>query len=320
MNSAALSPIARLCKSLSDPTRIRLVNLLLRFELSVGETVHIMAMSQPRISRHLKIMAEVGLLDFRRDGLWVFYRATELEPGKTFLRCMEPLLAGEPDLARDLERAEALVRERASASIRFFDSIAPRWRELSRAALGEFDVAGEILQLMPRSRIAADLGCGPGDLLPHLARRADRVIGVDHSPNMLALARSRLKGEERISLRLGDLTHLPLGNGEADFAVLSMVLHHLPSPAEGLREAARTLSPGGMLLIADFSTHSQEIMREQFGDRWLGFDPQELAGLLSEAGLDPFDSNEHPLASGLTLLVSRAKKPKEEVEHAYIGT
>jgi SAM-dependent methyltransferase len=306
------SAIARLCKSLSDPTRIRLVNLLTRFELNVGEAVQILAMSQPRISRHLKILAEVGLLDFRRDGLWVFYRGTNLEPGKTFLRCLEPLLAMEPELARDLEQGERLVRERARATVRFFDSIAPHWQDLSREALGGFDLPAEILRLLPRCDVAADLGCGPGDLLPHLARKAYRVIGVDHSRNMLALARSRLQGEERISLRLGDLSHLPLGNGEADCAVLSMVLHHLPSPADGLREAARALSPGGTLVIADFLRHAREDLREQLGDRWLGFDSEELSGWLAETGLEPLEFNTHPLAGGLTLLVSRAKKNEED--------
>jgi ubiquinone/menaquinone biosynthesis C-methylase UbiE len=317
MNNSAPSPLTRLFKSLSDPTRIRLVNLLVRLELSVGETVQILAMSQPRISRHLKILADVGLLDFRRDGLWVFYRATDQEPGKSLLHCLEPLLAREPELGHDLDRAELLVRERAHATIRFFDDIAPRWRELNREALGEFDLPEAILKRMPNCGVAADLGCGPGDLLSHLAHKADHVIGIDNSPNMLGLARSRLHGEERISLRLGDLTHLPLRDSEVDFAVLSMVLHHLPSPGEGLREAARVLSPGGSLVIVDFARHSMEAMREQFGDRWLGFDRLELAGWLAEAGLKPLEFTDHPLTSGLTLLVSRAINPKEDEHHAY---
>jgi ubiquinone/menaquinone biosynthesis C-methylase UbiE len=316
MNRIPDTPIASLCKSISDPTRLRLVNLLAHHELSVGETVQVMSMSQPRISRHLKILAEVGLLDCRRDGLWAFYRATDREPGRSFLRCLAPLLSAEPALARDIERAERMVRDRTRAMVRFFDSIAPRWQELSRDALGGFDLAGEIVRLMPKAQVATDLGCGPGDLLPRLAERADRVIGVDHSPNMLAIARGRMGEEERVSLRLGDLTHLPLGDGEADFAVMSMVLHHLPTPGDGLREARRVIAPGGTLVVADFAQHGMESMREEFGDRWLGFEPAELASWLSSAGMASIEINEHRLESGLTLLIGRSRKPKEDDTHA----
>ena len=315
-NPSAPSPVTRLCRSLADSTRVRLVNLLERFELNVGETVQIMGMSQPRISRHLKILAEEGLLDFRRDGLWVFYRATEQEPGKSFLRCLEPLLTREPALDGDLERAERMVQERSRATVRFFDSIAPRWQEVRREVLGEFDLPGEILRNLPECRVAADLGCGPGDLLPLLASKAGRVIGVDHSRNMLALAERRLAATERISLRLGDLTHLPLGDEEADCAVVSMVLHHLPDPVNGLKEAARILSPGGTLIVVDLAKHAREVMREQLGDRWLGFEQRELNGWLVEAGLTPIELQEHPLASGLTLLVGRAKKERRNEANA----
>jgi SAM-dependent methyltransferase len=316
MNRTSSTPITSLCKSLSDPTRLRLVNLLAHHELSVGETVQVLAMSQPRISRHLKILAEVGLLDCRRDGLWAFYKATDREPGRSFLSCLAPILAAEPGLARDIELADRMVKDRTRAMIRFFDSIAPHWQELRRDSLGGFDIAAEILRLMPRARVAADLGCGPGDLLPRLAERADRVIGVDHSPNMLAIARGRMGSEERVSLRLGDLTHLPLGDGEADFAVISMVLHHLPTPGNGLREARRVLAPGGTLVVADFAPHGMEAMREQFGDRWLGFEPGELSSWLSAAGMVSIEFNEHRLESGLTLLIGRSRKPKEDDTHA----
>jgi ArsR family transcriptional regulator len=168
--------------------------------------------------------------------------------------------------------------------------------------------------LLPECSTAADLGCGDGALLPSLHQRAGRVIGVDHSPGMLRAARQRLGDVDWASLRIGELEHLPLRDAEADAALICMALHHLSHPAEGLTESARTIRPGGTLLVVDFDKHGKEDMRTRHGDRWLGFSEDELAELLREAGLTPLPALAEDLPSGLRLLFQPARKPHEHKE------
>ncbi len=298
-------------KALADPTRVRLLNVLCRHELSVNELVATLHLAQSGASRHLRILAEAGLLDARRDGQWVFYRAAAEGPGRDFVEAIRPFLdadAADPGLAADLEAAHQVMAGRSAESARFFNAIAQDWDRLRHELLGGFDPAPELLARMPRCTAAADLGCGAGDLLKALLSRAATVIGVDNSPSMLDLARRRLPDAERVSLRLGDLMHLPLREGEVQAAVFSLSLHHAPDPAQALAEAGRVLAPGGTLLILDFTRHGREELREQYGDRWLGFDPEELRAWMEAAGLGDATSTRITLLSGLTLLLIAARK------------
>jgi ArsR family transcriptional regulator len=294
-------------KALADETRLRLVRILSRQELSVGEIVAVLGMGQSRVSRHLGILVGCGLLASRRDGAWTFYRASAAEPQAAFLACLASHLeAAGPEA--DLAAVEAVLRERRLETRRFFNAIAPDWGALRREVLGECDPAGLVREVMSRVATAADLGCGPGDLLPVLAERAGAVIGVDSSPSMLGLAERRAAGLP-VSARMGELEHLPMADGEADFAVMCLTLHHLPDPAAALAEARRVLTPTGRLVIIDFTPHRDETMRRRFGDRWLGFSREQLGEWLDRAGFVPETWSEHPVNKGLVAarLVARVR-------------
>lgn len=300
--------LVTLCKALGDPTRARLANILLRHELNVGEIVQILDMGQSRVSRHLKVLVDSGLLTMRREGLWSFYRAVETGQGRAFLDAVRALLAGREDAATDLDEAAAVVRERATATRRFFDSIAPDWDQLQADILGDFDLAAEILKRMPGRGVMADLGCGTGELLALLAPRATKAIGVDNSPRMLDIAARRFRDNGSVSLRIGELTHLPLRDWEADFAVMSMVLHHLAEPREALAEAARALKLGGRLVVADFDEHGDEHMRAAYGDHRLGFSPETVRQWLEQARFNLLESRSFPVNRDLTVVVYEAVK------------
>ena len=302
-------------KALADETRLRLFHLLAHHELNVGEILDIVQMGQSRVSRHLKILADAGLVNARRHGAWVFYALAPEGEAAPFVRAMLPLLGSLPTAAADLDAARLVVEERARQTRHFFDALAPRLDIMQQEMLGGAEVAGLVLEALPGApacAVVADLGCGAGALLPGLLARAERVIGVDSSARMLTQATRLLQREglpaSRVSLRLGDLEHLPLSDGEAHCAVLSLVLHHLPSPRRGLAEAWRVLAPGGACLVLDFSRHEHEAMRRKYGDRWLGFEPAELASWCTEAGFVIESTDAHPLPHGLGLLRVIARK------------
>ena len=299
-------------KSLSDITRIRLLNILLHHELSVNEIVGLMEMGQSRISRHLKILTDAGLLACRRDGVWAFYSTVTEGEGQGFIDAVGYLFDDDPVFAADLSQASRIVEERRLTTRRFFNTIAPEWDLLKLDILGDFDLNAAICEQVGRCGVVADLGCGTGDLLVRLKAGAARAIGVDSSPRMLEEARKRFsEAAGAVELRLGELEHLPLSDGEADCAVLSMALHHIDEPAGALREVARTLGAGGSLVIADFDKHGNETMRKTYGDRWLGFSRAEMERFLSGAGFTLEDVSAFPLRQSLTLCIYRAVRRGE---------
>jgi len=297
-------------KAIAEDTRLRMAQVLRHVELNVNELVQLLGMGQPRVSRHLKILADAGLLACRREGQWVFYRAVESGPGLALLAALSPLLEQEEGLVADVEQARLILAERGQATRRFFDSISHDWDQLSREVLGSLDLAGAIVSRMPLCEVAADLGCGTGQLLHPLLTRAERVIGVDSSPRMLEAASRRLASNRReASLRLGSLEHLPVADGEVDFGLCCLVLHHLSDPAAGLAEAFRVLRPGGVFIIADFLKHAQDAMHTRYGDLWLGFEREALAGLARGAGLLPGESVLFPVNKGLAIQLLICTKP-----------
>jgi ArsR family transcriptional regulator len=297
-------------KALADPTRLRILGLTLSRELNVQELMEILSMGQSRVSRHLRILTDGGLLACRRDGLWSFYRVPAEGAGRRFLDTVAPLLAGEAVFQKDRERAARLAAAGRGRSRRFFDALAPEWDRRKAELLGAADLGREVLARLPSCAVAADLGCGTGGLLASLAGKAAAVIGVDSSPRMLELARRACASLPKVELRLGELEHLPLREGEAEAAVLNLVLHHLRLPVEGLREAHRVLRPGGTLVLADLDRHQDPELAERFGDRWPGFAPGELEGWLAEAGFRIAYSGGLPLARGLTARIITAKSRK----------
>jgi ArsR family transcriptional regulator len=292
---------------------------ILRFrEFNVQELMGILDMGQSRISRHLKLLQEGGLIESRRDGLWSFYRAVDGETGGRFTDAISYLFEEHSIYQRDLDAAAALLRTGKQRSRHFFDSVASNWESMKRSVFGELDLVGEIVRLIPPAGSAADLGCGSGTLLERIAGKIRTVIGVDSSREMLSEAANRLgRKAELVDLRIGELEHLPLGDGEAEVVIINMVLHHLRDPGQGLLEARRTLSGGGTLIIADFRKHEREMMRSRYGDHWLGFSAEEIQTWLEEAGLRVGGLHHFPVLKGLEVFVYAATK--EEQTHTMLG-
>lgn len=272
-------------KALADDTRIRLLWILFHYELSVNELVQILGMGQSRVSRHLKILSEAGLLQSRRDGLWVFYSCPAAGTHADFLNAILPFLPALPIMETDLVMAGHMLAERARRTRQFFNAMAENWDELNREVLGSFDLHSHVLEAMPQPcPVAVDLGCGTGTMLEKMQYKAGMSIGVDGSASMLDLCRERLGAfGNAISLRIGELSHLPLADNEANFACINLVLHHLPEPALAFNEIKRILAPDGTLFIADFLRHQDESMRLRYGDHWLGFEREDLEKFLKES-------------------------------------
>jgi ArsR family transcriptional regulator len=308
-----MSAVSRYFRAFSDQTRLRLMRVLGDFELSVNELVQLFGMGQSRISRHLKILVEAGLLRRRRDGLLAFYSAVEEGPAGNFLAAVSPFLK-DGDFGRaDSDMVARIMEERALGTRRFFNAVAEDWDALNREVLEGFDLAGAVCSaLPPHCGCAVDLGCGTGMVLSRLRPHARELIGVDDSPRMLELARRRFAGSGRESpppsLRIGGLEHLPLRDAEADFACINLVLHHLSDPLAALKETRRVLKRGGRLFVSDFDRHDNELMRAKYRDRRLGFDESALRGMLDKAGFAPgAPAQRQPVGNHLTLLLIPAE-------------
>jgi len=278
-----------LFKALADPCRLRLAAVLLRGEFTVQELTRIMGMGQSRISRHLKILTEAGVLSVKRQGTWSYYRAGEENAFFGAIRAaFERELEQLPGRHDDLAALAAVLEERRKKSLEFFDQHARQWDTLARTLLPIPDYLERLLALVPSVATLLEIGVGTGALLPELAARAAEVIGVDHSPAMLDEARRRLaaSGQQGIELRLGEMTHLPLMDEGVGCVVANMVLHHAPNPLAVLQEMVRVLQPGGTVALADLARHEREWAREQLADQWLGFAEEELRAWFSSAGLE----------------------------------
>lgn len=291
-------------KALSDETRFRLLNILIHHELKVGEIVAVMEMGQSRISRHLKILAEAGLVDCWREGVWGLYYIVKNGPARHFIDSIGYLFEGDPLLEKDLHRAGRVVEERAKNTRRFFNTMADSWDRLKQQIIGDFDLNRAIFNNMGHYDVAVDLGCGTGDLLEGLQAHATKVIGVDSAPGMLEEARKRFENRNHgIDIRLGEIEHLPLGDNEADLAVISLVMQYLTRPETAIAEVSRVLRAGGDFILADFEQHANTTLRETYGVRWLGFDTREITRWLTKKDFELITMNRYPLEQQLTLVV-----------------
>uniref|UniRef100_C6E2K8 Transcriptional regulator, ArsR family n=1 Tax=Geobacter sp. (strain M21) TaxID=443144 RepID=C6E2K8_GEOSM len=290
-----------LLKALADPCRLRLVGVLLRAELTVQELTQILGMGQSRISRHLKILAEAGVLSVKRQGTWSYYRAGE---GNAFFCAIRPQFEQElerlPERNDDLAAVALALEARRRRSLEFFDQHAAQWDVLSRTLLPVPPYLDRLLGLIPAVETVLEIGVGTGALLPELTLRAPKVIGVDHSPAMLEEARRRITsgGKEGAELRLGEMTHLPIADGGAGCVIANMVLHHAADPMTVLGEIQRVLQPGGALVLADLARHEREWAREQLADQWLGFEEDELRGWIAAAGFGAVEIERVAAGSG----------------------
>lgn len=297
-------------KALSDETRIRLINILLHYELKVGELVSVLEMGQSRISRHLKILAEAGLVENLREGVWGFYHIARSGAGRSFINAVRYLFEDDSAYAEDISRAARVIEERKRHTLQFFDHIAPRWDLFKGEIIGDFDLNRAIFQDVGTTyAVGVDLGCGTGDLLDLMRGHAEKVIGVDSSPRMLEEARKRFKDRgEAMEIRLGEIEHLPLSDGEADFAVISLVLQYLTRPEAAIAEVSRILKKGGRFILADFEKHDQEMLMEQYGSRWLGFSRSEVERWLEANGFSLDRVDPYTLEKGLPFNIYYASK------------
>lgn len=296
-------------KALADETRIRLLNILLENELSVNELVYLMDMGQSRISRHLKILTDSGLLQCRRDGVWAFYSVSKKGKEKEFAEAVRFLFTDEPELTEDLKNADLVMNDRKMKSKQFFNRIAREWDDLQQQIIGDFDLNGAILKHVDACNFAVDMGCGTGKLLYHLKDIATVTVGVDSSPVMLEQARRLFKEENgNVKLRLGELEHLPIGDNKADCVIVSMALHHLSDPEKAIAEAARISNRKGKFIIADFEKHQNENMREKYGDRWLGFSKEEIGTFLSGNGFTLIGMESFPMNQSLKLDIYKSER------------
>lgn len=303
-------------KAFADATRLRILAILMESELAVGEMVRALELSQPRVSRHLKILADAGLVTPRRDGQRIYYALPESGGQRDALNAFAPFISNDDVARQDVAAARRVIEERARMAEQFFENHADGWDAKLDAALGGLDLATEIVARMPQVQTAADLGCGTGRLLPVLKEHANLVIGIDNSSRMLEKARTSFTGDASgVSFRIGDLAHLPVADGEIDFAVMSLALHHLPSPDKGIAEAYRALSSDSRFLLVEYEQHDDEAMRKEAGDHWLGFSPERVAKWLAAAGFTVTNTHRFPLPDGKVLHLYEAVKNHPEESH-----
>lgn len=272
-------------KALSDETRLRILGLLMNHELNVNEIVDILGMGQSRISRHLKILADAGILSCRKDGLWAFYTAAVSGSAEKLIKTIQQEMNGGV-YEKDSRSLEAYMADRSRKGREYFNGIASRWSSIRREMLAGLDLNSEILGAMKKTAVTADLGCGNGELAALLLQKSTKVIGVDRSTGMIDMARQNLSGlsAEQVEFRLGELSHLPLRDEETDCVVINMVLHYLDEPVRGIEEASRVLKKKGRLIIGDLEVHNNEAMRSRFGHRWLGFSGDTVEGWMKHCG------------------------------------
>jgi len=290
--SDALESLLIGLRAAADASRLRLLSICAQGEWTVTELTQVMGQSQPRVSRHLKLLADAGLLERFREGSWVFYRRARTGAGARLARNLCRMLpADDPDLALDRQRLAAVRAARQEQAAQYFAAKASHWDEVRSLYVDEAKVETALLGVLgerPPSSLL-DIGTGTGRILQLLAPRIGFGLGVDLSREMLSVARANL---DRISLRNcqvrhGDMYHLPLPDGSFDAATMHNVLHFADDPGAALAEAARILRPGGRLVVVDFARHELEFLRREHAHRRLGFTDAEMHGWFGAAGLIP---------------------------------
>ena len=310
-------------RAAGEPTRLRILALLAHEELAVLELCRVLDQSQPRVSRHLKLLAEAGLVERFPDGAWVFYRLTATgQAAELVAETLARIDPADPVLARDAAQLIQVRVERASDAAEYFARNAARWDEIRSLYVAETDVEQAILQAVgpgPFKRLI-DLGSGTGRMLTLLAPRVEQALGLDLSQQMLNIARNHVAeaGLERCELRHGDIFGTRLPNASADLVVVHQVLHYLADPAAAVREAGRIVADPGKLIIVDFAPHGLEFLREQHQHRRLGFSDAEMKRWLGEAGFPSVQANALPPAQkeGLTVKIWTAERGRDRQRSA----
>jgi len=286
----SLDALIAALRAAGEVTRLRILAILGQAELTVKDLTAILGQSQPRISRHLKLLAEAGLIDRYPEGAWVFYRLSDSGAARRLAEDLLPRVdPGDPVLSRDRERLAAVKHEHAEAARRYFSANAGDWDTIRALHVSDKAVEAAMLTALGGRPFDSllDLGTGTGRLLELLAPVYARAIGVDASSDMLAVARANLDraGVANAQVRLGDIQHLPFVRNSFDVVTIHQVLHYLDEPERAIAEAARVLRPGGRLLIVDFAPHELEFLRESHAHRRLGFAREPMRQWIEASGL-----------------------------------
>jgi ArsR family transcriptional regulator len=310
-------------RSAGEPTRLRLLALLAGGEATVKDLVEVLAQSQPRVSRHLKLMTEAGLIQRLPEGAWAYYRLAEEGPGAETARAILARLdTDDPVVAADRGRLAAIKSAHAAEALAYFARNAARWDRLRSLHVAEGAVEAAIRSAVGSRPVQAmlDIGTGTGRMLQLLQDLYVRGVGIDASHDMLSVARANLAaaGIDHAHVRQGDVTALPVPAGSFDLVVVHQVLHYLDDPARAIREAAKAVAPGGRLLVVDFAPHQLEFLRVEHAHRRLGFSHDQMAGWIEAAGLGRPEARDLPPPAGregdgLTVTVWVARDPRIQI-------
>jgi ubiquinone/menaquinone biosynthesis C-methylase UbiE/DNA-binding transcriptional ArsR family regulator len=285
-----LSVLISQMRAIAEPSRLRVLALLGHGDLSVGEMSTVMAQSQPRLSRHLKFLTEAGFVERHPEGTWVFYRLARSGPIQSLVgSLLASLDPADSLISKDIERLQAIRRERALQAQAYFARMSSQWEAIQRLHVDHERVQASLARLIGRARVAfaVDIGTGTGSLLDTLAKVSTQVEGIDLSHQMLTIARARVleRGLANVGVRYGDAQDLPFAASSVDLITLHQVLHFLDQPERLFAEAARVLKPGGRLFVVDFEPHAVESLRTDHAHRRLGFPEPDMLGWAEKVGL-----------------------------------
>lgn len=314
MNKTSRTSLVERLSALGEPVRLRLLRLLEREELSVGELARVVQLPQSTVSRHLKVLGEGGWIIARSEGTSTLLRLIrdDLDPAHRALwQTVREQMSG-PELEEDARRLAGVLSERMGDTQAFFGRVAGEWDGVRRELFGERATVQALLALLPEAWTVADIGCGTGNAAEVLAPLVQKVVAIDQSDAMLGAARKRLKCVQNVEFVRAGVESLPLQNASVDAAVCVLVLHHIEDPLAACREMARILRPGGVCLIVDMVEHDRVQYRHTMGHRWLGFGVPELVRMLSDAGLEGVRVSLLPAAAeakGPGLFACAARRP-----------
>jgi len=310
--------LASLLKAAADPLRLEILRVLARNSYGVMELASIFALKQSSMSHHLKVLASAGLVATRREGNSIFYRRA-LSTGAEAITATQRQLFDTVDLlpqdTEQLQKIELVQKERIAASQRFFSENAAKFREQADL-IASFPVYQEqVIEALnnaklPAQQLALELGPGEGELLPLLAERFERVYGVDNSAAMLAKSEQLVLNQQlgNVQLVLGDTREAIRQQLQADCVMVNMVLHHVPSPADIFTDLAQLMKPGAVLLVTDLCSHDQAWAKDNCGDLWLGFEPQDFTQWAADAGLTEGQSMYFALRNGFQIQIREFTK------------